>query len=89
MSTGAAATSKRLIAGSFTSAGSVARTSATRSRTWVAASEMSTPSLKITIVVDRLSRENERTRSMPLRLTTASSIFLVTCDSTSSGLAPG
>ena len=89
VSTGVAPTSRREIAGSFTSSGSFERVCATRSRTCVAASWMSTPSLKKTIVVESPSRDCVRRRSIPLRETTASSIGLLTSCSTSEGEAPG
>ncbi len=89
MSTGVAAGSRRVTAGSFTSVGSLKRVCATRSRTSVAASWMSTPSLKKMMVVERPSRDWVMTRSRPLSETIASSSGLETRFSTSAGLAPG
>jgi hypothetical protein len=86
---GAAPTSNRLTVGSLTSCGSLKRACPTRSRTCVAASCRSTPSLKMTMVVDRPSRENVRTRSMPFSETSWSSSGLETSVSTSPGDAPG
>ncbi len=89
MRIGAAETSSRLTAGSLISAGSLKRVCATRSRTSVAASWMSVPSLKKITVVERLSREYVCTRSMPLSETTASSRGFEIWFSISFGLAPG
>ncbi len=88
-STGDASVASFSTTGVRASRGSCPSTVLTLSRTSCAATSGSFSSTKPIVMIDTPSAEVEFSSSMPEIVFTASSSTLVTCDSTSSGDAPG